>query len=1064
MEELNALNAAVDQSKSVIERIDKSISGLEEKYYARFAKIRAGFDAGYAEVEERRGDVMMYYRIASDNCKGVSMSSAKAAMVPDYALLRELAEKINKNDYYSDRTAKKMIELCGAYNRYLDQRKEEYDDKTREALKTAERDKQRELARLNAERAEEGNKLRKLFTGEKARALSEAFGNIRGTYALDRGFYSSWKPTDAPRNIPVLIGYERARLSLLPEIKDLPGKIFGEYFDPSSGEVEIPALAALDSAVRMEYDVSSRAAAEEGVLAFLLRMWRISPEGHFKVAVLDRIYYNDHLLGPLAGTGSSVFKKIPGTEKEIEEEIRSLAEFCRKKESKDHFAKKLMPLILILHENEDAALSDRDGNWSYLANNHAKFGIMVLKLVRKSAGTISRALDDGVWDTRVSIGKDGRPYGQSRGGNFPFAWTRLTDPVPEDFIRKLSSASAKTVIGTSFFKRYPMTAPRRSARRSAPSARFAIDDADRPVSFSFGGMGFASYIMGASGSGKSTMLHTIIADLLMSCHPDELELYLVDFKMTEFNKYAGVVPPHVKCVLLDNSEDLLFDLIDRLTAILSAREKEFAARGWSRMEDAPMSVYMPYICVIMDEFAQVAQKLADTIGMDSRNNYALKLENLLTKGRALGFLFIFASQSFVTGVRGLTETARKQIQTRFAMSNTRDEIMETLRITAGQIPASLDKVISNMPPYETIFKQMDEDGKTAVFSKFRNMYIEPEERKSLLRLLKDSFSPSDSLTSEQNRYVEKSPVIIDGITKRSFNSQIAYYRVVTRNGTPDTYYIFPGVPRGIDPARHFTLEEERRENVLVTGGENPDAAAVLFSILRSLQNRNGPSIEIWTRKRYPLYARYRDILKKHFEVVEEPEEVIERIHALYDAVKGKTNTPKAVLIPGFPGLLDEMELLLEDENASDAENRAASPAGGRLSTSEFLEQLKSAGLSKEERQKKIEEFNRGITGSGADTAPTPRKRDPMAELLWLIQRGPSRGVHFIMYFNSFKDIGACHIPRDEFTSKLTFSLSADDSIGLLSSRRASALPEGVCLYTNGIDSFTFRPHDYSQYE
>ena len=70
----------------------------------------------------------------------------------------------------------------------------------------------------------------------------------------------------------------------------------------------------------------------------------------------------------------------------------------------------------------------------------------------------------------------------------------------------------------------------------------------------------------------------------------------------------------------------------------------------------------------------------------------------------------------------------------------------------------------------------------------------------------------------------------------------------------------------------------------------------------------------------------------------------------------------------------------------------------------------------------------------------------------------------VMYFNSFKDIGACHIPRDEFTSKLTFSLSADDSIGLLSSRRASALPEGVCLYTNGIDSFTFRPHDYSQYE
>ena len=45
---------------------------------------------------------------------------------------------------------------------------------------------------------------------------------------------------------------------------------------------------------------------------------------------------------------------------------------------------------------------------------------------------------------------------------------------------------------------------------------------------------FAAFMMGASRSGKSTLLHTIICSLLMDYHPDELELWLLDFKMLEF--------------------------------------------------------------------------------------------------------------------------------------------------------------------------------------------------------------------------------------------------------------------------------------------------------------------------------------------------------------------------------------------------------------------------------------------------------------------------------------------------------------------------------------------------
>lgn len=60
-----------------------------------------------------------------------------------------------------------------------------------------------------------------------------------------------------------------------------------------------------------------------------------------------------------------------------------------------------------------------------------------------------------------------------------------------------------------------------------------------------------------------------------------------------------------------------------------------------------------------------------TKGDGYKADYTLKLENLLREGAAFGFKFIFASQTYSDGVEGLTEPARKQIQQRFALYNTR---------------------------------------------------------------------------------------------------------------------------------------------------------------------------------------------------------------------------------------------------------------------------------------------------------------------------------------------------------------------------------------------------------
>lgn len=68
---------------------------------------------------------------------------------------------------------------------------------------------------------------------------------------------------------------------------------------------------------------------------------------------------------------------------------------------------------------------------------------------------------------------------------------------------------------------------------------------------------FAAFLCGSSGSGKSTLIHALITGILVNNHPDDVELWLADFKMKEFRRYVANRPPHIKYILLEESRDQL---------------------------------------------------------------------------------------------------------------------------------------------------------------------------------------------------------------------------------------------------------------------------------------------------------------------------------------------------------------------------------------------------------------------------------------------------------------------------------------------------------------------------
>src|SRR5437870_10641759 len=87
-------------------------------------------------------------------------------------------------------------------------------------------------------------------------------------------------------------------------------------------------------------------------------------------------------------------------------------------------------------------------------------------------------------------------------------------------------------------------------------------------------------IAGKTGSGKSTLLHALIANLSLFYSPEEVELYLIDFKKgVEFKTYATHELPHARVVAIESEREFGLSVLQRLDAELKQRGDRFRNVG-----------------------------------------------------------------------------------------------------------------------------------------------------------------------------------------------------------------------------------------------------------------------------------------------------------------------------------------------------------------------------------------------------------------------------------------------------------------------------------------------------
>ena len=180
-------------------------------------------------------------------------------------------------------------------------------------------------------------------------------------------------------------------------------------------------------------------------------------------------------------------------------------------------------------------------------------------------------------------------------------------------------------------------------------------------------------IAGATGSGKSVAIHSLILSILYRATPDEVKFVLIDPKRVElaiYNKLPHLLTPVVvDTKLAKNALDWsVFEMEKRYKklALLQVRNVEQYNRKLDMLLQSEDEVLdkledtdkIPYIVIVIDEFADLMMEASKDIEND--------VAKIAQKARAVGIHLILATQRPSTDV--ITGTIKNNFPSRIALA------------------------------------------------------------------------------------------------------------------------------------------------------------------------------------------------------------------------------------------------------------------------------------------------------------------------------------------------------------------------------------------------------------
>lgn len=346
----------------------------------------------------------------------------------------------------------------------------------------------------------------------------------------------------------------------------------------------------------------------------------------------------------------------------------------------------------------------------------------------------------------------------------------------------------------------------------------SIKSVSIPLGFAFPNGGITQFklgddpphalIGGTTGSGKSNLLHVLILSACCRFSPDELNVYLLDFKEgVEFSVYAAQRLPHARLVATEADTEYGISVLQHLVEENNSRYKLFKKAGVNNIADYRKSntdVKLPRLMLIIDEF--------QVLFSGSSNVKAQEYFSTLAKqGRACGIHIVMATQT----LSGLDFNALgTQFGGRIALKCSEDDSKKLL----GGLNNDAATQISI--PYAILNTS---SGAVSANIKFAVPFAEPQKVRETIQLLKCKCS---------GKHYAFETKVFEGMTLPQFPSDKEYVN-------SKSHLLLGEVLSYSSDKFDIELKEKPYYNLLICGNDEVITQGLLISTLRSAEFSDG---------------------------------------------------------------------------------------------------------------------------------------------------------------------------------------------------------------------------------
>ncbi len=549
------------------------------------------------------------------------------------------------------------------------------------------------------------------------------------------------------------------------------------------------------------------------------------------------------------------------------------------------------------------------------------------------------------------------------------------------------------------------------------------------------GTAIHALVAGRTGSGKSSLLHTLITSLALKYSPDELQLYLIDFKKgVEFKTYATHRLPHAQVIAIESEREFGLSVLAGLDVELARRGELFRAAGVDglsayRNSKPPSPVRgeksvgrgsLPRILLLVDEFQEFFAE--DDAVTKATGGF---LDRLVRQGRAFGIHVLLGSQS-LAGAYSLARSTIDQMGVRIALQSSEADSRLILADDNGAA-----RLLSR--PGEAIYN--DANGRVEGNNPFQVAWLSDDKRSSYLQQV-------HALAQQRNYRPPRPQIVFEGNAPvRIEDNQLLHDLLTSSSPTVregwggDSFlgggvgeFAFLGEPIAIADPTAARFRRQSASNLLVVG-QNEDAALgmTLTALISLVAQSPIPNPRFFLLDFTPADGPHADTLR-----------------GLRDALPDTVRWGRRRELPEtIAAVAAEVDRRLNDEAAN---HPPLYLLVFGLQRARDLRTDENAGFA-------------SFSLDATEEAPPPK---PDQQFPTILREGPEVGVHTIVWCDTVANLNRTLDRRSlrEFEMRVVFQMSAEDSASLIDTPAAGKLGPHRAIFVSEEEarSEKFRPY------